>query len=128
MMNNNKNIFVDWLVWQFYEMPKFLLLVWKNYILFALNFFSLPTLLKSLFSPWRKYRWNYPKVINLGEFFATLISNTFSRIMGVIMRVVLIFVGAVFQVFVILAGLVAFILWLMVPFIIILGILLFFYV
>jgi hypothetical protein len=116
-----QNIIFSWFLWQFFEMPKFLLGVWKNYILFALNYFSLPLLLKSLFAPWRKYRWSYPKGLNIGEFFNTLISNTFSRFLGALMRTVLIIIGVVFQVFVVFAGLFVFLLWVLIPFIIIAG-------
>jgi hypothetical protein len=123
-----QNIISLWFYWHFYEMPKFLLGVWKNYILFALNYFSLPILLKSLFAPWRKYRWNYPKGFNVGEFFSTLISNAFSRFLGALMRIVLIIAGILFQIFVIFAGLVIFLLWILTPFIIIAGFILFFYV
>lgn len=125
--NNEENIFTEWFFWHFYEMPKFLLGVWKNYILFALNYFSLPLLLKSFFSPWKKYRWNYPNIVNFGEFVGTFISNVFSRLLGALMRAVLIIVGIVFQVFVIFVGLIIFLLWLLVPFIMIAG-LLFIYV
>jgi len=115
--NNKQNIFVAWLAWHFYEMPKFLLGVWKNYILFALNYFSLPVLLKSFFAPWRRYRWNYPKGFDVGEFLSTLISNVFSRFLGALMRIVLIIVGILFQVFAIFAGLIVFLLWVLIPFI-----------
>ena len=125
--DQKQNIFVLWFFWHFYEMPKFLLGVWKNYILFALNYFSLPILLKSLFAPWRKYRWNYPKIFDIGEFFSTLISNAFSRILGALMRIVLIIVGILFQIFVIFAGLIIFLIWLLIPFIIIAGIIFVFY-
>ena len=119
--NNRENIFITWFYWHFYEMPKFLLSVWKGYILFALNYFSLFLLLKSLFSPWRKYRWNYPKGFDVGEFFSTLISNSFSRVIGAIMRIVLIVVGIIFQIFVVFAGLIIFLLWILIPFIVIGG-------
>ena len=91
-------------------------------MMFASNFFSFKLLLKTFFAPWRKYKWNYPKGINLTEFFNTLISNTFSRILGAMMRIVLVIVGAIFQVFVALAGLVVFVIWFLIPFIIALGI------
>ena len=119
--NNSKNIFILWLKWHFYKMPKFLLGVWKNYILFALNYFSLPILLKSLFAPWRRYRWNYPKWFDIGEFISTLISNVFSRLIGALVRLVLIVIGILFQIFVIFAGLIIFLLWILIPFIIIAG-------
>lgn len=116
-----RNIFLVWFYWHFYEMPKFLLGVWKNYILFASNYFSLPDLIKSLFSPWRKYKWNYPKSFDVAEFFSTLISNTFSRLLGFIMRIVLVVVGVSFQILVITAGFVIFIIWVLLPFMIIYG-------
>ena len=122
-----ENIFVTWFLWHFYEMPKFLLGVWKNYIFFALNYFSLPVLLKSLFAPWRKYKWNYPKGINVAEFFSTLVSNAFSRLIGALVRIILIAAGIIFQVFVIFAGLIIFLLWLAVPIIIIGGFLFVFF-
>jgi hypothetical protein len=126
--NSRENILVEWFLWHFYEMPKFLILVWKNYILFALNYFSLPVLLKSLFSPWRKYKWVYPKGFNVVEFFNTLISNIFSRILGFFMRIILIFVGIVFQIFVIFVGAIIFLLWLLTPLLIFVGFLYFLYV
>lgn len=116
-----ENIVSAWLIWHFYEMPRFLLGVWKNYILFASNYFSLPILLKSLLAPWRKYRWGYPKGFDIGEFFSTLVSNTFSRILGALMRAVLIIAGVFFQIFVIFAGLIILLLWIFIPFIIIAG-------
>ena len=109
--NEGQNIFIKWFFWHFYEMPKFLLGVWKNYILFALNYFSVLDLLKSFFAPWRKYKWIYPKGFDVGEFFNTFISNSFSRILGAIMRTFLIVFGISFQIFVLLAGLVIFLFW-----------------
>jgi hypothetical protein len=120
-VSSKKNIITLWFVWQFYEMPKFLLGIWKNYILFASNYFSLPVLLKSLFSPWRKYRWDYPKGINVTGFLNTLISNSFSRFMGALMRILLIVCGILFQIFVLAVGLLVFLFWILVPFIIIAG-------
>ncbi len=111
-----QNIFVAWFFWYFYEMPKFLLEVWKNYIIFAVNYFSFLALLKSFFSPWRRYRWMYPKNFDIVEFFNALISNTFSRVLGAMMRAVLIVFGLILQVFVIVVGLVVILLWAIAPF------------
>ena len=119
--NSSKNIFTEWLSWQFYEMPRFLFGVWKNYILFTANYFSILILLKSLFAPWRKYRWNYPKWFQVGEFLSTLISNAFSRLLGALVRIVLIVAGILFQISVIFIGLLVLLLWVLIPFIIIGG-------
>ena len=125
--NSKKNIFLVWFYWHFYEMPKFLLGVWENYILFALNYFSLALLLKSFFSPWRRYRWTYPKAFNVTEFLETFISNAYSRFIGALIRICLIVIGIIFQLFVILAGLVVFLVWILLPFIIIFGLLFVFF-
>jgi len=119
--NNKENIFTAWLLWQFLEMPKFLLHAWNNYFIFATNLFSLPLLLKTLFAPWRKYKWRYPRGFDAMEFFGTFVSNIFSRIIGCIMRIILIVAGILFQVFVAIAGLIIFICWILAPFIIIAG-------
>ena len=117
------NIFIEWFLWQFFEMPRFLLEVWKNYLMFASNIFSLPLLLKTFFAPWRKYNWRYPKGFDAVEFFNTFISNTFSRILGAMMRVVLIIAGILFQIFVVVAGFVVFAGWFLAPIVAIAGIL-----
>jgi hypothetical protein len=114
-MNNKENIFSVWVKWQFWETPKFLILAWGNYFMFASNYFSLPILLKTFFSPWRRYRWNYPKGFDVAEFFNTLISNTVSRILGAFMRIILIITGICFQAFVALAGLLVLLFWIFCP-------------
>lgn len=106
-----------WLTWHFYEVPVFLLAVWKNYLNFGLYYFSIPLLAVTFFAPWRKYRWHYPKGINLGEYAAVFISNAFSRCMGALSRVVLIIVGVIFEVFIAIAGALLIALWLAIPFI-----------
>jgi hypothetical protein len=117
------NIFVDWFFWQFYQMPIFLFEVWNNYFIFATNYFSLPLLLKTFFSPWRRYKWMYPKGFDAFEFFNTFVSNTVSRILGAFMRIVLIIVGICLQIFVVVSGLIVFVVWLLLPLIIIAGLL-----
>ncbi len=120
----NENIIVDWIMWHFWEMPKFLVAIWNNYIMFAVNFFSLPQLLKTLFSPWRRNAWVFPKIFDIQEYANVFISNIFSRLIGFGMRIILIIAGAVFQIFILLAGIIIILLWILIPFIIILGILL----
>ena len=119
--SKKQNIFIFWMRWHFLEMPDFLFGVWKNYILFALNYFSLQILLKSLFSPWRKYKWNYSKGLDISEFFSTFFSNMFSRLLGALMRISLIIIGIFFQIFVIITGLTIILLWIFIPLIIIIG-------
>ena len=109
-------------MWHFWEIPKSLFDIWKNYITFATNYFSLSLLLSTLFSPWRRNAWRFPKIFDIQEYANVVISNVFSRIIGFILRIVLIITGAIFQVIVLIAGILVIIFWLLIPFIIIFGI------
>ena len=113
----NRNIVISWLIWHFYEMPKFLFSVWKNYIWFVLDFFSIPLLIKTFFSTWRKYNSKYPKIFMIGEFFGALIYNVFSRFVGAFARLFLIITGTIFLIFILLFGSVIIIFWIFLPFI-----------
>lgn len=110
-----------WMGWYFYQMPRNLLLAWKNFLLFYLNFFSLPLLLKTLFSHWHRYSWAYPGGFDLGKYFEVFFSNLLSRIIGAVVRMSLIFLGILVEIFLILAGTVIFFLWLILPFLLIFG-------
>lgn len=109
------NVVISWLGWHFYEMPTILLQSWKNFMQFSINYFSTPLLLKTLFSPWRRYNWGYPRGFDVKMYLETFISNVFSRIMGAICRTVLIIIGVVFQIFVVLAGGIIILLWVFLP-------------
>ncbi len=118
-VSKKENSIASWFVWHFYEMPKFLFSVWGNYLWFAFDFFSVPLLVKTFFSPWRRYSWKYPKGFYPGEFFGTLISNVFSRIIGAIARFFLIIIGILFEILVLVVGFISILFWILMPFIMI---------
>lgn len=111
----SQNIIISWLAWHFYEVPKFLFVAWNNYLSFGLYYFSIPLLMATFISPWRKYRWYYPKNINPGEYLAVFISNMFSRLMGMLSRTVLIVVGVIFEIGIIIAGCLVILIWFLLP-------------
>lgn len=111
-----KNIIAVWFLWRFYQAPKALLLIWKNFLLFGLDFFSIPTLITTLFSPWRRYKWTYPKRFDPRGYLETFISNVFSRIFGAAIRFFLIIAGILTEVLILIIGPIAILLWLAVPF------------
>lgn len=116
-----QNIFFQYIVWQFLESPKNVLAGWKNFLKFGLNYFSLPLLFKTLFSPWRRYSWSYGRGFDIKRYLEVFFSNLISRILGAIVRIFLIISGILFEVFILFAGLIVFLAWLVLPFLLISG-------
>ncbi len=120
-ISRRQNIIAMWLFWQFAQVPVFLFGVWGNYLRFTENYFSVVTLLKTLISPWRRMNWQYPKTIDIYQFFLALTSNIFSRFLGAMLRVILIVLGIVAYILVLIGGGVILLGWLLIPFVIIAG-------
>jgi len=110
--------------WYYGEAVKNILTAWKNFILFAVNYFSIPLLFKTLFVPWKRDFTKKPKGWNFKKLFEYLAFNLISRGVGFFMRLLMIIAGAIFLIFVIVAGAVFFMLWLILP-LILLGLLIF---
>jgi len=83
-ISQKRNIIFLWIGWYYFEMSNNLLDAWKNFLLFNLNYFSIPLLLKTFFSPWRRYKWTYSRGFDIKQYFETFISNLISRILGAI--------------------------------------------
>jgi len=116
-----KNIISLWVQWYFYEVPREILSGWKNFLSFGLNFFSIPLLLKTLFSHWKRYHWARSRGFDIGEYFSVLFSNLMSRFIGAMARSFLILVGLIFEFFIFLSGSIIFLGWFILPIILILG-------
>lgn len=109
------NIFSQFLVWHFYDVPKEILKGWKNYLIFNLNYFSVPILLKTYFSYWRKYHSSYGRTFELWINFEALIFNLMSRIIGAILRTFFILAGLLAELLILAIGPVILIVWLVSP-------------
>jgi len=117
------NILLQSLIWQFFDVPKAILKAWQNFLLFNLNYFSVPTLLKTFFSHWRRYGSPYGKVFEVWKNFEVFVFNMMSRIIGAILRTIFIIVGLLLEILIILIGAVIFLGWIILPFLLIAGLL-----
>jgi len=119
-----QNIFFHYLSWHFLEAPRNILRAWKNFLKFGLNYFSLPLLLRTLFSPWHKYVWAYPRGLYIGKRLEVFISNLISRILGAILRIFLIVIGLLVEIFIFFAGIIILLNWLLLPALLVTGLIL----
>lgn len=101
--------------WYYTKAIKDVLIGWRNFILFSLNYFSIPLLLKTLLTPWKRDITRRPRGFDFKEFFEYLTYNTISRGMGFIVRLFTICTGIIFFFAVLILGAVFFVLWLVLP-------------
>jgi hypothetical protein len=120
-MQGRQNIIYQYLVWQFFNAPVDILKGWQNYLLFNFNYFSIQTLAKTFFSHWRRYASSYGKGFSPSRYFEAFIFNMMSRIIGAILRTFFIIAGILIEVFIAFAGGIVFIVWIILPFLVIFG-------
>lgn len=119
--NGSTNIILEWFLWQFLEVPKLILKAWKNFLKFGSNYFSIPLLIKTLFSPWKRYRWFHPRGFDFWLYLETIFSNLIFRVLGAIVRSVLIIIGVFFEILIFFVGLFILLGWLILPFLLVAG-------
>lgn len=110
------NIFIKYFYWQLILTPKKALNIWKNYLVFGLQFFSIKETLRSLFSPWRRYIWDYGRGFDPGKWLEVFFSNVITRVIGFVMRLFLILLFLIYEIAVFVLGLVFVVLSIIYPF------------
>lgn len=114
-----KNTISEFLKWHYKEASSFILKVYKNFLVFNLNYFSVPLLFKTLFSHWRRYKDSYGRGFDIKRYIKTFFFNSISRILGAVVRSIIIIFALILEVLILVLGLAIFILWLLLPFLII---------
>jgi len=93
--------------------------VWKNFVWFVGHFFSLRQLASSWFSPWKRTvegrgeKWNFEALASF------IIINLLSRIVGAMIRTIIIILGTVSLLATLVGGVVVYAFWLLAPFVLI---------
>ena len=93
--------------------------VWSNLIWFVINFFSLPQMMLSWLSPWKRMTEGRGEKWSFEDLASYIIIGIISRIVGGIMRTVVIFLGLVSLFTVLALGIVTLVFWAAAPFVII---------
>jgi len=115
-------LILEYFSFQFIETPKKFFHIFKNLIWFGFNFLSINYCFKTLFEPWRKVAWDYKRGFDLANRIDIFISNTFSRFVGFIMRLFIIIGFLIYEISIIILGLLFILISILLPFLAILGI------
>lgn len=83
---------IDFGLWYYTRGFIDVLSVWFNCMWFIIHFFSIPLLLRTLFSPWKRMT-DEGTSRSIEAYMEGFIMNTMSRIFGAFVRAVIIFVG-----------------------------------
>ncbi|MDP3052162.1 MAG: hypothetical protein Q8N42_01505 [bacterium] len=120
----------DYLVWHYSQALKEGFVIWKTFLWFVSQLFSIRLLLRTLFSPWRRLKEYYGRGFDPVRLLESLFINIMMRFIGFIIRSVAILVGLAAELAAIIIGIIMFVVWLAFPFFIILflsrGIMIFF--
>ncbi len=121
-ITEKRGIFSLWFLWHYFVALEGIYLGWKSIFLFVLNYFSLSFLLKTIFSPWRRYKFSLRKGFDVGKIVEVITFNIFSRVIGMVMRTGAILIGIITATFVIVLGVFIILMWVILPMAIIFGI------
>ena len=116
---NILSLLSSYIVWHYSRAFYGIFLLWMNSLWFVLHFFSISPLLKTLLSPWRRLQEKYQGGLDLENILTPIIVNTLMRIVGALIRLVIIGIGLVFFVGAIILGALFFIFWFFAPLIIV---------
>ncbi len=107
-------------IWHYGRAIKDLTRIYRNLIVFIFNFFSVPILVVSFFSPWRRMGEEYPeRSVEPFDYFSVFLVNLIMRLVGIFMRGIVIVVGMAFTLLLILSYPVALLCWLILPFVVV---------
>lgn len=112
-------VFIGYLKWHYCKALLTTFSFWKNILVFLFNFFSIKNLSGNFFTPWKRLADSYPKHFNLKNYFFIFLVNTIMRIVGMILRLIVILIGLACCAIYILAIPLSLLIWLTLPFIII---------
>ena len=104
-------------IWHYGRAIRDLTKIYRQLIIFVFNFFSVSILVNSYFAPWRRMGEDYPdKSVDPFDYLSTFTVNLIMRCVGIFMRTVVIVMGMVGTILVILSYPLVLLIWLILPF------------
>jgi len=108
---------MEFLSWYYSQGVDYYIASWFSTVRSVNHYFSLPLLMRTLFSPWKRMVVvDKSPGFNIQKRFEAFTFNMISRGIGAFVRFTLIWVGAIFIIFTFLGGIMGLFLWLALPF------------
>lgn len=114
------SIMNDYLLWHYTRAFGEIFHVWLNFLWFIVHFFSIPQLMRSWFSPWKRMVEHRGNTWDFEDLAGYIIIGFFSRLIGFILRTIIIGIGLTVLSLAVIFGIFVFVFWLVAPFSIIL--------
>jgi len=108
--------FVSFFAWHYHKGLSVFLDRWRYDLGWVIHYFSLPLLIKHLFSPWKRVVLKEKVGFSFIKFLNQLSFNLTSRLIGATVRLTLFFIGFLILTLVFLGGMIGFLIWLLLPF------------
>jgi len=114
------SFFVRYAAWHFTQAPSLLFQLWMNLLWYLGHVFSVNELGRSLFSPWKRIVAQHTKRWDFEDYASAALANFISRIIGAVMRLILIVIGRSLQLLLIVFGGLFYMSWFVLPIIVVL--------
>jgi hypothetical protein len=111
----------DYFVWHYSRAYREIFSVWLNLMWFVIHFFSIPLLLRSWFSPYKRITEERKRSLNFEDLVGYIVINLMSRIVGAMLRSFLIIIGLVLLCVIAIVGLAVHVLWIFLPLLLVTG-------
>ena len=108
--------------WYYLDGVRFILKIWKNFLVFILNYFSVSLLLKTFFSSWKRYYESYGRGFSFKRYITAFFSNILFRLIGMFTRTLLMVVWIIVELFIVLIGIIAILIWILLPLLLVAGV------
>jgi len=105
----------DYFSWHYTKAFGEIFHVWLNLLWFWIHFFSIPELLKSLFSPWKRVTEKRGEFWDFENLASVLIIGLISRLIGATLRGIIILAGLICLTLTIIGGFITYVFWLVAP-------------
>ena len=105
----------EYLVWHYGESLAEFLDTEKNFLWFGYHFFSLPLLARTFAAPIYRLEEKKARAFDIGAILGNFIVTTLMRLVGMLVRTVIIAAGLLFESMLLMVSAPAFLIWLLLP-------------